>query len=80
MYHANIELSIVFLHFFGGFDNIAITNLANSITDLSPDVKNLIDVYTLDGRVVKKRVQTVDAIKGLSPGLYVIGREKIFVK
>lgn len=63
-----------------GFDNIAITNLANSITDLSPDVKNLIDVYTLDGRVVKKQVQTVDAIKGLSPGLYVIGREKIFVK
>jgi len=39
-----------------------------------------VDVFDLNGRVVKRQAQGADALKGLSSGVYVVGGEKVVVK
>ena len=37
-------------------------------------------VFTLDGRLVKQDINATDALRGLSKGIYVVGKKKILVK
>ena len=44
-------------------------------------VKNtIVNVYTIDGKLVKRNVKTSEATKGLKKGLYIVGKKKIAVK
>ena len=40
----------------------------------------LVDVYTVDGRMVRRAVRRADATAGLAPGLYLVGTEKVIVR
>jgi hypothetical protein len=53
------------------------TNLINEIQAQSDD--EIGDIYTIDGILVKK-APTLDDVRALAPGLYVIGSRKIFVR
>lgn len=53
------------------------TNLINEIQAKSDD--EIGDIYTIDGILVKK-APTLDDVRALAPGLYVIGSRKIFVR
>lgn len=52
-------------------------NLINEIQAKSDD--EIGDIYTIDGIFVKK-APTLDDVRALAPGLYVIGSRKIFVR
>lgn len=39
-----------------------------------------VNVYTIDGVLVKKNVKAANATQGLSKGIYVVGKEKVLVK
>lgn len=44
------------------------------------DEKGLVDVYTISGIRVAKNVEAPEALKGLNPGLYIVGGKKVIVK
>jgi len=39
-----------------------------------------VNVYTIDGKLLKRNVKAADAQKGLSKGLYIVGKKKVAVK
>ena len=53
-----------------------------SVKSLTGAVKanEQVNVYTIDGKLVKKNVKAVDAKKGLKKGIYVVGKQKVAVK
>ena len=38
------------------------------------------NVYTIDGKLVKRNAKASDALKGLNKGIYIVGKKKISVK
>ena len=44
------------------------------------DSERKVDVFTLDGRLVKKQVPSHEALQGLKKGIYIIGKEKVCVE
>ena len=38
------------------------------------------NVYTIDGKLVKRNAKAADALKGLNKGIYIIGKKKVSVK
>ena len=40
----------------------------------------VVDVYSLQGVLVRKNVKSANAVKGLPAGIYVIGGQKVIVK
>ena len=40
----------------------------------------LSNVYSINGQLVRKNVKTVNALKGLPAGIYVVGGKKFIVK
>lgn len=59
-------------------EGIGTVNGINTISVSDP--KALVNVYTIDGVLVKKNVQAGNAANGLAKGLYIIGRTKVLVK
>ena len=43
-------------------------------------IPSVVDVYSIDGTLVRKNVKSVNATKNLPAGLYIIGGQKILVK
>jgi hypothetical protein len=39
-----------------------------------------INVYTIDGKLLKRNVKATEALKGLNKGLYIVGKKKVAVK
>ena len=52
-----------------GLKNIKVLNASDKV-----------DVYSVDGKLIKKNVKATEARKGLTKGLYIIGKEKVAVK
>lgn len=44
------------------------------------DADRPVDVYTIQGTIVKRQVNRADALEGLSRGLYIVGGKKVLVK
>ena len=44
------------------------------------DGNGLTDVYTIDGRLVRRGVRAEGALNGLPAGLYVVGGVKVLVR
>ncbi len=49
-------------------------------TVITDDGNTLVDVYNLNGQLVKRNVKRSEAVKGLPTGYYLIGNEKVYVK
>ena len=47
---------------------------------ITDDENSLVDVYNLNGQLVKHNVMRSDAVKGLPTGYYLIDNKKVFVK
>ena len=57
------------------------TEVINAIAKIAADSKNgKVNVYTVDGALVKQNVKAADALKGLKKGLYIVGKQKVLVK
>lgn len=52
-----------------------LTGINNSLRDES--ITDKVDVYSLDGRLLKRRVSTLEALSGLARGLYIVGGRKV---
>lgn len=46
---------------------------------MEPDKASLVDVYSLQGIMLRKGVDSRDAVTGLMPGIYIVGGKKMFV-
>jgi uncharacterized protein YlzI (FlbEa/FlbD family) len=64
------------------------TDLTIEIGDLLNGVKSVVvnkstdkvNVYTIDGKLLKRNVKATEAGKGLNKGLYIVGKKKVAVK
>ena len=50
------------------------------ITDDIENVDGPVDVYTIQGTIVKRQVERSQALEGLSRGIYIVGGKKVLVK
>ena len=58
-----------------------ITDDPASIGDIDVDDSNrIVNVVSVDGRIIKQNVNASDAHQGLAPGIYFIGNKKVFIK
>lgn len=63
--------------------DLAITvegGLINKINTAAVSGSEIVNVYTVDGVLVKKNVKAATATQGLSKGLYIVGTKKLIVK
>ncbi|MBQ2398940.1 MAG: hypothetical protein II308_02585, partial [Muribaculaceae bacterium] len=44
------------------------------------DLDKIVNVVSIDGRIVKQNVKASEAIEGLTPGIYLVGNKKVIVK
>ena len=44
------------------------------------DLDKMVNVVSIDGRIVKQNVKASEAIEGLTPGIYLVGNKKVIVK
>ena len=64
-----------------GFDNIALSHTPpTSISSTEPQSSNQVDVYSIDGRLLKRQTSKDKSTVHLAPGLYIIGGEKVIVE
>jgi hypothetical protein len=63
-----------------GFDNIALSYTPTAIESIVSNQSNAVNVYSIDGRIIKTLVSKASATEGLTPGIYIIGNEKIAIK
>lgn len=56
---------------------IVIDNDPTAVTDASTTLNAKVDVYTVDGRLVRSQVESGNALLGLSKGTYVVGNKTI---
>ncbi len=54
------------------------TNAVNDVKTATTDVP--VNVYTIDGRLVRRGVMPADATNGLDRGLYIVGHKKVIVR
>ncbi|MDD7251494.1 MAG: hypothetical protein PUH21_05745, partial [Prevotellaceae bacterium] len=55
--------------------------IVNKIKALVSDkLGKKVDVYSVDGKLLKRGVKASQATQGLSKGIYIIGKEKVSVK
>ncbi len=55
-------------------------NNSTGIIEIPGTDNELVNVYNMQGQLVKKGVRTQEAIKGLASGCYLVGNKKIYVK
>jgi alpha-amylase len=61
--------------------NIVLEEQPNSIEGVVGDAENgKVNVYSVDGRIVKSGAERSDALKGLSKGVYIVDGKKYMVK
>lgn len=53
----------------------------SSIGDIDVDASNrIVNVVSVDGRIIKQNVSASEAHQGLAPGIYFIGNKKVYIK
>lgn len=58
------------------------TASSSYVNEIGPSASNTqtVDVYSIDGRILRTSVPSAEAAFGLAPGLYIIGGKKIIVR
>ncbi len=51
-----------------------------AVDSISMDQNALVNVYSIDGAIVKKDVKAAEATNGLEKGIYLIGDKRVIVK
>ena len=55
--------------------------MLNDIKDVViEDPKEIVDVYSIDGVLIRRNVARINATNGLAKGIYIVGKEKVLVK
>ena len=55
--------------------------MLNDIKDVViEDPKEIVDVYSVDGVLIRRNVARINATNGLAKGIYIVGKEKVLVK
>lgn len=64
------------------FDNFRLTYTPDhsGMTGIVPDSNASVNVYSLEGMLLRRDVRRADATAGLAPGLYIVGRTKVAVR
>ena len=44
------------------------------------DPKEIVDVYSTDGVLIRRNVARANATDGLAKGIYIVGKQKVLVK
>ena len=55
-------------------------DITTGITHVSVTAEKLVDVYTLNGALLRSRVSSENALNGLQPGVYVVNGKKVVKK
>lgn len=55
-------------------------DITTGITHVSVTAEKLVDVYTLNGALLRSRVSSENALNGLQPGIYVVNGKKVVKK
>ena len=58
--------------------NGVINNIAN--VEISAGDNASVDVYTVDGVLLKRNVKAAEATHNLPKGIYIVGKKKVLVK
>lgn len=58
---------------------VAVNN-TTGVNEISSANNQMVNVYNMQGQMVKKNVRLQDALNGLSSGLYLVGNRKVYVK
>ena len=81
MYPAAADIST--WHLGGSIDKtISINGVINNIAnvEISAGDNASVDVYTVDGVLLKRNVKVAEATKNLPKGIYIVGKKKVLVK
>ena len=57
---------------------IVINNIKN--VEIVDNENEIVDVYTIDGVLIKRNVKAAEATKNLAKGIYIVGKKKVLVK
>ena len=63
-----------------GFDNIALSYTPTAIKSIATASDGMVNVYTLDGRLIKAKRHKEEATQGLTPGIYIIDNKKTVIQ
>ncbi|MDY5773575.1 MAG: hypothetical protein SPK32_09115, partial [Bacteroidaceae bacterium] len=55
-------------------------NADGVVSVVRTDSERKVDVFTPDGRLVKKQVTSHEAVQGLKKGIYRIGKQKVSIE
>lgn len=55
-------------------------DITTGITNVSVTANKIVDVYSLNGALLRSRVSAVNALNGLQPGIYVVNGRKVVKK
>ena len=58
--------------------NGVINNIKN--VEIVDNENEIVDVYTIDGVLIKRNVKAAEATKNLAKGIYIVGKKKVLVK
>ena len=60
---------------------ISVDGIINEINEINATAAKVhVNVYTVDGTLVKKNVSPAEAVRNLSKGIYIVGKKKVLVK
>lgn len=60
---------------------ISVDGIINEINEINAAAAKVhVNVYTVDGTLVKKNVSPAEAVRNLSKGIYIVGKKKVLVK
>ena len=57
-----------------------VSTATTDIRNLPQAETNLVNVYSIDGRLLRANVQQEDALMGLPKGMYIVGKKKFVVR
>lgn len=60
-------------------DYVAIRSVSTSNPKITTDANALVNVYNINGQIVRRSVKFSEAVNGLERGLYIINNTKVFV-
>lgn len=55
------------------------SNIGGTMMDCNANSSELVDVYDITGKLVRKQVKRADAVNGLKKGIYIAGGKKYVV-
>ncbi|MDE6399671.1 MAG: T9SS type A sorting domain-containing protein [Muribaculaceae bacterium] len=54
--------------------------VSSAVDEMVSEEDSVVDVYNMQGMVVKSRVDSSAALDGLRPGVYIVGGKKVLVR